>query len=151
MTQEKWHKPRTAECIGQCPNCGDFKYRDLDTGEIFYADDNVNYKKQCSCKKGSLVEILANLTPMTNQELLTVSTEENWEFQAGIEIPHIPQENLLVRQATDEECVTFGFEPQPGYVLILHPETHTSVSLYFRPNPRTSRLINWAKSQRKVG
>jgi len=45
MTEQKWIKPREAECVGQCTTRKDFKYKDAETGEIFYS----NGKKHCSC------------------------------------------------------------------------------------------------------
>jgi len=82
---------------------------------------------------------------INKEEILELAKNENWEYQGGIEIQFIPLDNLLVRKATEEECKYYGIEPQPGYVLILHPKTQAHISMYFVPDPRTSRLLKWTQ------
>lgn len=84
----------------------------------------------------------------TKKEVLELAENENWEYIGGIEIQSIPLDNLEVRKATEEECRYYGIEPQPGYVLILHPETEAHISMYFAPNSRTLRLLKWAQKMK---
>lgn len=56
MTVREWHKPREAECIGKCPMCGDFEYRDAETDEIFYRNSKGQESSKCTCASTSIKE-----------------------------------------------------------------------------------------------
>jgi len=84
------------------------------------------------------------------EELLSRVTSEKWEFQGGIEVQHIPLQKLVIKKATEGECKEHNYPPQPVYMLILHPKTGRHISIYFVPNPRTARLLKFAKTNNEA-